>query len=486
MITKRIGLVAGLVLAIGLQFLPVPEGLEREGWMVASLALLMACWWATEAIPIPVTSLLPLVVLPLAGVLTTRQAGAEYFHPVVVLLFGGFFIALGLEKWGLHARIALNVVVRAGGQPRLLILGFMIAAAMLSMWISNTATTLMLTPIALSVAHAEMGEGDDAKGGVFGLALLLGVAYAASIGGVATPVGTPTNLIAMGWLAENADRHIGFAQWMAFGLPVTVIMVPVAWFILTRWVFPIDAGATAHAAAGVVRSRLDALGSITTPELRLAAVFAGVAVLWMTNGYIVQQLGVAHLIAIKGSSLDAVIAMSGAILLFLIPAGGPARKGAALMDWETTTKLPWGVVLLFGGGLSLALSIRSTGLAGWMGDQMAVVATLPMLAIMFALIVTIIFLTELTSNVATVTAFMPVIGALAIEAGVDPVLLAVPAAVAGSCAFMLPVATAPNAVVYGTGQVAMSDMIRAGLRINIAGILIIGGLGAVLAPRVFG
>lgn len=480
--TKRIGLVVGLVLAVGLQLFPAPEALGRDGWIVASLALLMACWWATEAIPIPATSLLPIIVLPLAGVVTTKQAGAEYFHPVVLLLFGGFFIALGLEKWRLHARIALNVVVRAGGRPRALILGFMAASALLSMWISNTATTLMLTPIALSVARAELG---DEERGPFAIALLLGVAYAASIGGVATPVGTPTNLIAMGWLADNAETQIGFLQWMTFGLPVALLFVPVAWIILTRLTFPIDARAPAHAAAEVVRARLDALGPISAPELRLGAVFAVVALLWMSNGFLIERFGIEHLVALRGSSLDAVIAVAGAVALFLIPAGG-AAKGEALMDWETAAKLPWGVVLLFGGGLSLALAIRATGLAAWLGGQMSAVSVLPALAVMFALIIVIIFLTELTSNVATVTAFLPVIGALAIEAGVDPVLLAAPAAVAGSCAFMLPVATAPNAVVYGSGHVAMADMIRAGLRLNIAGVLIIGGLAAVIVPRVFG
>ncbi len=479
---RRVGLVLGVVAALALQLFPHPEALGRDGWIVASLGLVMAIWWATEAIPIPATSLLPLVVLPLTGVLSTKEAGAPYASQIVLLLMGGFIIAVALERWNLHERIALNIVVRAGGRPRMLILGFMIAAALLSMWISNTATTLMMIPIALSVAHAEAG--DDGMRGPFTLALLLGVAYAASIGGVATPVGTPTNLIAMQFLAD-AGRDISFVHWMALGLPVAAVMIPASWYALTRWAFPVDAARPAAAGAEQVRTALAALGRITTPEIRTALVFGAVAVFWISNSFVIGVLEIPHLQAIVGSQLDATIAVAGAVAMFLVPAGGESGKGRALLDWETAVRIPWGVLLLFGGGLSLAAAINKTGLAEWIGGLMGGLTALPVVFIVLALVLVIIFLTELTSNVATVTAFMPVILALAGAGDINPVMLAAPAALAGSFAFMLPVATAPNAIVYGSGHVAIGDMVQAGFRLNLIGIVLITAAAAILTPLLF-
>lgn len=480
---RIIGFWLGLLVAGGLQFMSPPEGLSPGGWVVASAALLMAIWWATEAIPIPATSLLPLVVFPATGVLSVNQAGAPYLSAIVVLLLGGFVVALALERWNLHERIALNIVARAGGKPRLLILGFMIAAALLSMWISNTATTLMMIPIAMSVARAEAGE--EGLRGPFVLALLLGVAYAASVGGVATPVGTPTNLIAIGWLEQNTDRLISFPQWMALGVPSAMLIIPAIWLVLTRWAFRVDAAAPANAAQVEVRARLSALGRITMPETRVALVFGAVAFAWIVRQPAVQMSGIEHLIAINGSQIDAMIAITGALVLFMIPAGGQKGRGHRLMDWETAVKMPWGVLLLFGGGLSLAAAMRATGLAEWLGGQMAFVAQWPPLLVVVAFVAAIIFLTELTSNVATVTAFMPVLGAIAIEGGFDPLVLAAPAAIAGSCAFMLPVATAPNAIVYASGHVRMGDMIKAGFRINLISIVLITLSAGLLAQVVF-
>lgn len=479
---KTFPILLGLALAAGLQLIPVPEGLTREAWATASLAVLMAVWWATEAIPIPATSLLPLVVLPLAGVLTTKEAGAPYANPTVLLLMGGFVVAMALERWSLHARIALEIVARAGSRPRLLILGFMVAAALLSMWISNTATTLMMIPIALSVAHAESGEGPSRR--AFTVALVLGVAYAASIGGVATPIGTPTNLIAMGFLAQGG-QSVSFAQWSALGLPAAALMIPTAWFILTRLAFRIDPRHVGAAAAAEVKDALAALGRITAPEVRVAITFATIATAWMLREPLVAAFAPAHVKALSGTEIDAVIAIAGAVAFFLIPAGGEKGRGHMLMDWETAVRLPWGVLLLFGGGISLATAIKRTGLAEWIGQSLSLMDAFPPLLVAFALVVLILALTELTSNVATVTAFMPVIGALALETGIDPVLLAVPAAIAGSCAFMLPVATAPNAIVYATGEVTMRDMIQAGFRLNIAAAFIVTATAAALAPLVF-
>jgi sodium-dependent dicarboxylate transporter 2/3/5 len=512
-VVRRTGLAAGLILAIGLQLLPVPEGLSREGWIVASLGLLMATWWATEAIPIPATSLLPLVILPLSGVLDLESAAAPFANSNVLLLMGGFIIALGLERSELHARIALNVVARAGGQPRALIFGFMVAAALISMWISNSATTLMLFPIALSVARAEAG----ARGmeGPFPVALLLAVAYAASIGGMATPVGTPPNLIAIGYLERNAGVSISFPQWIALGLPTAALLLPSAWLVLTRLALKVER-VGAPGAAAEVRARLAALGRITTPEVRVGCVFAMVALAWIFRqpalDLVIAALeshrdalaaageaaraaraenAVAHWSRINGGQSDAVIAITGALALFLIPAGrGRAAAGepmrGALMNWETAARLPWGVLLLYGGGLSLAAAINSTGLAEWLGGEMAVLAMLPPIVVALILVTVIVFLTELTSNAATVTAFMPVVGALALQGDIDPVLLAAPVAIAGSCAFMFPVATPPNAIVYGSGHVPMAAMMSAGMRLNLISIPIVTLTTAFLAPLVFG
>ncbi len=495
MTARSVGLVLGPALAIVLQLFEPPAGLSREGWIVASLAILMAVWWATEAIPIAVTALLPLVVFPFAGVMKTSAAGASFGNQIVLLLLGGFFIALALERWNLHERIALTIVARSGERPRTLLLGFMIAAALLSMWISNTATTLMLAPIALSVARAEAR--DDAHYARVAGALLLGLAYAASVGGVATPVGTPTNLIAIAYVESVGAPTIGFPQWMALGLPTVLVMLPAIWLVLSRQMGPrhapdaprAEVGGEGHEGGGggeAVRARLEALGRITTPELRVALVFGLVALAWILRPTVIGALGVPHLDAINGSQADAAIALTGAIALFLIPAGGAAERHVKLMDWSGAAKLPWNVVLLFGGGLALAAGMGSTGLTAWLGEQLSGVAALPVWMMALVFVVVIVFLTELTSNVATVTAFLPVIGAVAIQAGVDPVLLAAPAAIAGSFAFMLPVATAPNAIVFATGQVAMSRMVRTGFTLNLIGAVVVG-LGAhALANLVFG
>jgi sodium-dependent dicarboxylate transporter 2/3/5 len=448
------------------------------------------------------------IILPVSGAVDAQAATTPYASPITMLLIGGFMLAMALERWNLHARIALNVVVRAGGRPRALILGFMIAAALLSMWISNTATALMMYPIALSVARAEAGE--EGMTGAFPVALLLGVAYAASIGGVATPIGTPTNLVAIGYLRQNLDVSVGFAQWMMIGLPAAALLVPAAWLVVTRWSLKVEGG-RAHAAAAEIRTRLAALGRLSAPELRVAIVFALVAAAWVFRAPLIDAhvAGLERALAalgtgvddaraealgdairtwrsLNGSNGDALIAMTGALAFFLMPAGGTAGKGSAILDWETAARLPWGMLILFGGGLSLAAATEATGLATWLGAEMAGLASLPAVVIVLVVVLVIIFLTELVSNVAVITAFMPVIGALAVESGVNPVLLAAPAAFACSCAFMFPVATASNAIVYGSGHVAMAKMVMAGLRLNLIGIVLITALAVFVAPLVFG
>ncbi len=475
---KHIALWLGPALAIGLQFLPVPEGLSRSAWGVASLLILMAVWWATEPIPIPATSLLPLIVLPLIGAGAARTVATGYSSPIVLLLLGGFIIALGIERWGLHRRIALAVVAWIGSTPGTLILGFMLATALLSMWISNTATTLMMVPIAISAASVLRDET-----GKFLTALLLGICYAASIGGIATPIGTPTNLIAIDWLTENTGAGIGFWTWMKFGVPAVIALVPVAWWSVTRGLPRL---ANAGDAIVEVRRQRGTLGSITTPEARVALVFGVVAFLWIARVPIqnLAQAGgwdIPPLMAVT----DMGIAVAGAVVMFLVPAGrGDGQAGRALLNWEEAVKLPWGVLLLFGGGITLGRAVKDTGLSAWLGDQLVALSALPPIFFIAVVVAMVIFLTELTSNVATMTTLAPVLGVLAVAIGVAPASLLAPAAVAASCAFMLPVATAPNAIIYATGEVTIPQMMKAGLRVNLIGIVIITLIGFWIAPRV--
>ncbi|KAA5803552.1 SLC13/DASS family transporter [Alkalicaulis satelles] len=497
--SKRIGLITGLVLALVIQLIPVPEGLTREAWIVASIAAMMASWWATEAIPIAATALVPLALFPMFGVLSTRAAAEPYADPIVMLLLGGFIIALAIERWNLHARIALNVVARFGGRPSLMIAGFMLASAILSMWISNTATTLMMIPIALKVAEKMADEGVDLK--MFAPALALAVAYAASVGGLATPVGTPTNLIAIGFLEREFEASITFVEWMMLGVPAVAVILPVMWLILTRFAFKVSASAPNAAGHEEVLRQKKALGRMSAPEWRVAVAFGTVAVLWMGRelpGALIFRpeisfgwnpllgwLSDALALPVRLALSDAQIAILGAVAVFLIPAGGRDNRGQALMDWETVQRLPWAAVILFGGGLSLAAAIQATGLAGWIGAQLSWVTALPLPVTVLILALMVVFLTELTSNVATVSGFLPVLAALALEAGVPPAHLIAPLALAASCAFMLPVATAPNAIVYASGAASMGQMIRAGFRINLAAAPVIALLASLLSPLVF-
>ncbi|MEM1036501.1 MAG: SLC13 family permease [Pseudomonadota bacterium] len=476
-LSKRIGFWAGPVLAAIMLAVGAPEGLTFAAWGTGALMVWMAIWWATEPIPIPVTSLLPLIVLPLIGAGSPNAVGAAYAHHIVLLLLGGFILALGIERWDLHKRIALNVVSVVGGSTRALIGGFMLATALLSMWISNTATTLMMVPIALSAAAALRAEDNR-----FTVALLLGVCYAASIGGVATPIGTPTNLIAMDWLQENAGAKIGFLEWMTFGLPAALLLVPAAWSAVTRGLGRLT---DADGAVQAVRTARDDLGKMTGPEIRIALIFALIATLWVGRLWWVQlsaSLGWDTLSAYSGAQVDMMIAIFGAVLVFIIPAG--SGHGRALLSWEEAVKLPWGVLLLFGGGIALGRAVSSTGLSTWIGEQLSIMGGWPPLLFIAGVVALVIFLTELTSNVATMTTLAPILGALSVGVGVAPESLLAPAAIAASCAFMLPVATAPNAIIYATDEVTIEQMMRRGLVINLIGIGVITAIGFWLAPMV--
>lgn len=479
-------LVAGLILLVG-----SPEDMANgahlpPAWIVLALLAIMAIWWVTEAVPIPVTSLLPLVVLPLTGVSSIAIAAQPYMHPIVVLLMGGFIFAKAIERWGLHERIALQVVRRMGTSPSGIIGGFMIAAALLSMWISNSATSIMMMPIALSVAAAiEFGEGEGRRN--FTLALLLGIAYACSIGGLGTPVGTPTNLIVLGYLNDNGAGQIGFAQWMMLGIPVVLIMVPLTWWSLTRWTFKMPKLDVSMAAESV-SARLVEIGRITRPEKRTLGIFLLIASLWIFRRPLTKfEIPLGDVIYTPLSGLtDHVIAILAVIICFLVPAGSKTTKGQRILSWDNAEAIPWGVLLLFGGGMSLAAAISSSGLSAYLGQTLSGVSSYPTLLLISLITAVVLALTEVTSNIATASALMPVLGAVALKTGIPLEIMAAPVALAASCAFMLPMATGPNAVVFATGEVKLSTMARAGFRVNLIAIIVITLVAFKLAPIAIG
>lgn len=487
-----LGLIGGPVLALLILWLGPPDSLQssndslQSAWIVLALLIVMATWWITEAIPIPVTSLLPLIVLPLAGIKTMGEAAAPYMHPIVVLLLGGFMFAKAIEQWGLHERIALNVVNRSGGSAAGLIGGFMVAAALLSMWISNSATSIMMMPIALSVAAAvENGHGKAYR--PFTYALLLGIAYSCSIGGLGTPVGTPTNLIVLGYLNDETGRDISFSEWMMLGLPVVAVMIPLAWFALTRWAFKMPKLDAVQAKAKVA-NRLDALGKMTWPEWRTLFLFAFIASLWVFKrplNALEIPFGDTVITPLAGLT-DHMTAIIAVVLCFIIPAGGKGREGKKLLNWSTAESIPWGVLILFGGGLSLAGAISSSGLSVYIGESLAVLSSLPTPVLILLITASVLALTEVTSNIATASALMPVLGAVALETGLPLEMMAAPVALAASCAFMLPMATGPNAVAFATGEVSLATMAKAGLRLNILAVGVITLAAYFLAPIVLG
>jgi sodium-dependent dicarboxylate transporter 2/3/5 len=465
-----VGLLGGASAFALMVALPAPTGLDPSGWRVAALAVLMAVWWMTEALPVAATALLPIAALPALGVTAISTATAPYAHPLVFLFLGGFLIALAVQRWGLHRRIALGVLRLAGSRQDRLVGAFMVACAFLSMWVSNTATTIMMLPIALSVVGA-LGSEDSP----FPVALLLALAYAASIGGLGTLVGSPPNALLAGFVEQTYGLTIGFGQWMLVGIPVVVVMLVLTWVLLTRWLLPVGhdevAGAREHFGA-----LAEELGPMSRGEWLVAAVFTAAALLWVGRPLFEGLLP-------PGTVSDTGIAMACAIALFVIPVD-PSR-GEFLLDWSSAEHLPWGVLLLFGGGLSLAGAIASTGLAQWLGAALDVLGGWPTVALVAGVGTLVIFLTELTSNTATTAAFLPVVAALATALGVPPMVLLVPAAIAASCAFMMPVATPPNAIVYGSGHLTIAQMVRTGLWLNVVGVVAVTALACTLVPLVF-
>ncbi len=459
MIAKRmrqIALPAGPVIAVLVALALHSQGFGFDVAVTAMVTVWCVLWWVFEPIPIPVTSLLPLALLPLLGVLTPAQVGQAYGSPLILLLLGGFILSKAMEHSGAHRRIALNMVRLFGGHSdRSLVFGFMAASAFLSMWISNTATTLMLLPVALAVLEKVEGEHLSAP-------LLLGVAYAASVGGIGTPIGTPPNLIFMQVYQENTGTAISFSQWMSWGIPVVIVLVPVIALWLTRNL------------AGGGGAVLPQVGAWRSEERRVMWVFAFTALAWITRSE--PFGGWSGALGLSGAN-DASVALVAVVVMFLVPSG--RRDGEALLTWERAVTIPWGVLLLFSGGICLAKGFVSSGLSVLMGDWLASMSYLPIWLLIGLICLVVSFMTETTSNTASTTLLMPILAAAALAAGIAPEVLMVPAAMTASCAFMLPVATAPNSVVYGSGKVPIVRMAREGFALNLLAVVIIAGLSFV-------
>jgi sodium-dependent dicarboxylate transporter 2/3/5 len=451
---------------------------------MAAVALLMATWWITEAIPIPATALLPLILFPLLGILPAKDVSIRYADQNIFLFMGGFFIAMAMQRWGLHKRIALHIVRFLGTSPRRIVLGFMIATAFLSMWISNTATAMMMFPIGLAVImHAanmiekEKLDIKTAPGSFnFGIALMLGIAYSASIGGIATLVGTPPNIVFVGIFKSLFPKapEIGFLDWLKIGLPLVLIFLPITWVYLTRIAVPprikkIPGG------KDVIDADLRALGVMKRGEKLTLIVFVLVALAWIFRrnidlGFLIVP-GWSSLLGIEKYVHDSTVAIFGAILLFLLPVDFKNRT--FVLNWEWALRIPWGIILLFGGGFALAAGFQSSGLAQWIGERLSFLCGVPTIIMILCICLLLTFLTEVTSNTATTTMMMPVLGALAVATRVHPFLLMIPATMSASCAFMLPVATPPNAIIFGSGYLRIPDMARVGFFLNIIGAIII-------------
>lgn len=526
---RRVGLVVGLGLLVGLAAIPIP-GMPESARLMLAVAAVMAAWWVTEAAPLAVTSLLPLVLLPAFGIAAAPEAAAPYANHLVYLFLGGFMLAQAMQRWNLHRRLALRIVLAIGGSPSRIVLGFMAASAFLSMWVSNTATAAMMMPIGVAVIRevsaAAGGRGGrrpgpetgavTGAGSPFAVCLMLGCAYGASIGGFSTLIGTPPNVFLAGFAHDEFGIDLGFGRWLAFALPLTLCFLPAVWLWLTRLAFPIREREL-PGGLGPVRADYERLGPFSTPEKRLAALFGGAALLWVFRPVWTAFVPNGEFLT------DSTIAVAATILCFLAPAGAapgtparhPARVGPAeeappapetgaggevrpgagggahtgrerILNWEWGREIPWEVLLLFGGGFALAHGLEVSGLSAFLGNRLAAASVLPLPVFVVLVVLFVILLTEFASNLAAVAMMLPILAAVEVSTGIAPLTLQVPATVAASCAFMLPAATPPNAIVFGTGQFTIPQMVRAGLGANLIGAVLASLFAVFWGPVVLG
>ena len=472
---RTAGLVAAPALTLLILISPAPEAMPPEAWRMVAITAWMVVWWLSEAVPIPATALLPLVLMPVLGVQEVTPTAAKYGHPLIFLFLGGFLLAASMQRVGLHRRVALQIVTKVGTTPGRIVLGFMLATAFLSIWISNTATTIMMYAVGLSVIDF-VGQKTEDRTMVrnFGVALMLAIAYSASIGGVGTLIGTPPNALLASFLQSNYEVEISFFNWMLVGVPVVVIMLPLAWLVLTQVLFPARKIAIDNP-KGIVEQELSTLGPMSKAERLVGIVFLGAALCWILRKPLAGATGL--------PLNDTMVALAAALVLFAVPIS--RAKGTFALDWEAARNVPWGVLVLFGGGLALAGGFATTGLAEWIGNAVTGFKISTMMLVLVVLIA-IVYLTEITSNTASTATFLPILAAVAIGLGLDAVVLTVPVALGASMAFMMPVATPPNAIVFSYEQMKLKDMVRAGFLLNLVAIAVSFGIFVLIGPMVFG
>lgn len=472
---QHIGLVLGPLVFFLIFFFFHPQGLNNQANAVLASVSWVAIWWVTEAVSISVTALLPIVLFPLSGGLSLTETTASYGHKYIFLYVGGFILAIAIEKWNLHKRIALSIIKIVGTNVINIILGFMIATALLSMWISNTAATVMILPMGMAIVSQLRDNPNtiEDENKIFGKALMLAIAYSASIGGIATLIGTPTNLVLAGVVQTTFNKDITFSQWFAFGFPIAIILLFICWKYLTKVAFKFKQKEF-PGGRQEIDSQFKALGKLSFEEKIVLAVFSCTAFAWITRSFLIKKF----IPAID----DTIISVIFAILLFLLPT---SKKGERIITWEDAVKLPWGIVLLFGGGMALALGFESSGLALWIGNKLIALETVPFIILLLILIATVNFLTEITSNIATTAMLLPVLISLAPTLGVHPYYLMIGATVAASCAFMLPVATPPNAIVFGSGYLKIEDMVKKGIWLNIISIILLTAFVYFMLPLIW-
>ncbi|WIV68564.1 SLC13 family permease [Natrialbaceae archaeon AArc-T1-2] len=485
---QKSGFVLGPVLFALISLSPTPAGLEPEAQAVAAVTAWVAVWWMSEAIPIPATSLLPIVLFPLTGALPVAETTPSYAHPLIFLFMGGFFLAMAMQRWGLHKRIALRTIKLVGTRPSQLILGFMLATAFLSMWVSNSATVMMMVPIALGVIYQTGDLIDDAGLEIdtsegefsFGVALMLCIAYGASVGGVATLIGTPPNILFASQAETLFDQRITFGEWMVYGVPIAVLGLGIVYVYVTRIALSPEFDQL-PVGVDTIDRELERLGVMGRQERLVLVVFVGMALSWI-GASLVDQVG---LLSVPDDA-DTIVAIGGAMVLFLLPTETDDGEFTFLLDWTNAKDIPWGVILLFGGGLAIAEGFSETGLAVWIGDGLTALEGVSLLVILFVVVVMTVFLTEVTSNTATTAMLMPILASVAVGIKVHPYGLMIAGATAASFAFMLPVATPPNAIVFGSGYITIPKMAKVGVGLNVIGILLITALALLWLPIAWG
>lgn len=472
-VMKYTGMILGPLLAAIMLIIQPPVGLSPEGWKVCALAVWMALWWISEAMPLPVTSLLPIIILPTLGIFSLKQTLEPFSSSIIYLFFGGFVLSTAMQKWNLHLRIALLALKLCGSGAKGMLAVFMLVTCFLAMWVSNTATTIMMLPMAVSIASLLAKKGEEMQQNMLAKALVLGVAYSAVIGGLGTFVGTPTNAILQGHMERTYGYKLDLVEWMMFGVPVMLVLFALAWALLCRVFLK---GYVMDGAKAIIAKEYTALGRMSRGEKIVATVFLLTVSLWVAGGVVEKFLPV--------KLDDAVIAIFGAFLLFLIPTN--IKKGEFTLNWKDTGTIPWGVLVFFGGSLSLSAALTENGVTLWLSHILEALGQMEALVIITVVVALIIVASEMMSNVATITAFLPILSALSTALHVNPLLLLVPATMAASCGFTLPGASAPNALAYGTGYIKVSDMTKTGLIMDSVALLVIVAAAYTIVMSVLG